>query len=146
MRRVKRNGCGVGIQFLFSLTRRFSGISLGKVQPRFLPPHLPQHIRIRACGRPRLRRTDMLSQTHRSQYFGTNDAQSQRWLLIQGLLTQPSTNKTISPSYVPWPYHIATIVDLRLNLSNLETNRDSSGQNSSGRDSSDLQHKIWLLS
>ena len=27
---------GVGVQFLFGLTRRFSGISLGKVQPRFL--------------------------------------------------------------------------------------------------------------
>jgi hypothetical protein len=35
VRGIKRNGCGVGIQFLFSLTRRFSGISLGKVQPRF---------------------------------------------------------------------------------------------------------------
>ena len=74
------------LQFLSSPTRIFLGISLGKIQLRFLPPHLPQHTQIRVHGRPRLRHTDMLYRPT-EVYILTlkptltqNDAQSQRWL------------------------------------------------------------------
>lgn len=91
------------LQFLSSPTRRFSGISLSKIQLRFLPPHLPQHTQIRVHGRPRLRHTDMLLQTH-EVYILTfkptltqKDAQSQRWLCWS------KDSSTINPLYVPWP-------------------------------------------